>query len=62
MRARSRLQGELERAGCRVDAQWADDARIDEPEDAQHEAEAIAEARRTSGWSGLYLVGTAFRK
>ena len=54
--------GELERSGCVVDAYWADDARIDEHADVQREAEAIAEARRSSGWSGLYLGGTAFKK
>ena len=54
--------GDLERTGCVVDAYWADDARIDERADVQHEAEAIAEVRRSSGWSGLYLGGTAFKK
>ena len=54
--------GDLERSGCVVDAYWADDARIDEHAGAQHEAEAIAAARRSSGWSGLYLGGTAFKK
>ena len=54
--------GELERSGCVVDAYWADDARIDERSDVQREADAIAEARRASGWSGLYLGGTAFKK
>lgn len=54
--------GELERSGCVVDAYWADDARIDERADMQREAGAIAEARRESGWSGLYLGGVAFKK
>ena len=54
--------GDMERAGCPVDAYWADDARIDERADVQREADAIARARRTSGWSGLYLGGTAFKK
>ena len=54
--------GDLERSGCVVDAYWADDARIDEHAGVQREAEAIAEARRSSGWSGLYLGGTAFKK
>ena len=54
--------GELARSGCVVDAYWADDARIDETSDAQREAAAIAQARRTSGWTGLYLGGTAFKK
>ena len=54
--------GGLERSGCMVDAYWADDARVDERCEAQPEADAIAEVRRTSGWSGLYLGGTAFKK
>ena len=54
--------GDLERSGFVVDAYWADDARIDELSDVQSEADAIAQARRTSGWSGLYLGGTAFKK
>lgn len=54
--------GDLEGSGCVVDAYWADDARIDERSDTQREADAIAEARRASGWSGLYLGGTAFKK
>ena len=53
---------DLERSGCTVDAYWADDARIDEGSDVQREADAIAETRRTSGWRGLYLGGTAFKK
>lgn len=51
---------QLERDGCRIDAYWADDARIDERTDAQTEAEEIADAR--VGWSGLYFGGTAFKK
>ena len=54
--------GDLERSGCVVDAYWADDARVDEMSDAQSEADAIAETRRASGWTGLYLGGTAFKK
>ena len=54
--------GDLERAGCVVDAYWADDARIDERSDVQRDAEEIAEARRASGWTGWYLGGTAFKK
>lgn len=50
----------LTREGCRVDAYWADDARIDERATAQTEAAAIAAAR--AGWDGLYLGGTAFKK
>ena len=54
--------GDLERSGCVVDAYWADDARIDERSEGQREADAIAQRRRTSGWTGLYLGGTAFKK
>ena len=54
--------GELARSGCVVDVYWADDARTDERADAQPEADAIAKARWASGWSGLYLGGTAFKK
>lgn len=56
--------GELQRSGVPVDAYWADDARIDEmqPADRQAEAAAIAEVRRRSGWAGLYLGGTCFKK
>ena len=56
------ILGDLERAGCVVDAYWADDARIDERTDVQREAGAIAQVRRTSRWSGLYFGGTAFKK
>ena len=54
--------GDLERGGCLVDAYWADDARIDELSDVQPEADTIAQTRRASAWSGLYLGGTAFKK
>lgn len=54
--------GRLEAEGCLVDAYWADDARIDERADAQPEAQAIADARAASGWSGLYTGGVAFKK
>lgn len=56
------LLGELDGQGCPVDAYWADDARIDERSDRQEEAEAIDEARKASGWTGLYFGGTAFKK
>ncbi len=46
--------------GCRVDAYWADDARIDEKTDTQPEAQAIEAAR--GAWDGLYFGGTAFKK
>jgi predicted TIM-barrel enzyme len=56
--------GELQRDGVRVDAYWADDARIDEmqPIDSQNEAAAIIDARRRSEWEGLYFGGTCFKK
>ncbi len=54
--------GELEREGCRIDAYWADDARIDERSEAQVEAEEISAVRAASGWTGLYLGGVAFKK
>lgn len=56
--------GELEQSGCRVDAYWGDDARIDEHgmADDQPEAEEIANVRACSGWRGLYFGGTAFKK
>lgn len=54
------LLAELATEGCRVDAYWADDARIDEHAEDQIEAREIAEAR--AGWDGLYFGGTAFKK
>jgi len=56
------ILGVLEQEGCPVDAYWADDARIDEREETQSEAETIAKVRRDSGWTGLYFGGTAFKK
>ena len=58
------ILGELQAEGVPVDGYWADDARIDErrAEDDQPEAEEIAEIRRQSGWTGLYMGGTAFKK
>ena len=52
----------LENEGCRIDAYWGDDARIDERKFRQTEAEAIKKKREESGWSGLYFGGTAFKK
>ena len=40
---------------------WADDAGIDERTGQQPEAELIAEARRDSGWKGLFFGGVAFK-
>ena len=48
--------------GCRIDAYWADDARIDERKNQQTEAELIQTIRQDSGWNGLYFGGTAFKK
>ncbi|WP_306115047.1 MULTISPECIES: BtpA/SgcQ family protein [unclassified Roseovarius] len=58
------ILGQLQEEGTQVDGYWADDARIDErrPEDDQPEAEEIADIRKTSGWTGLYIGGTAFKK
>lgn len=50
----------LQAEGCRADAYWADDARIDERSSDQVEARGILAAR--SGWDGLYFGGTAFKK
>ncbi len=58
------ILGELQAEGIQVDGYWADDARMDErrPEDDQLEAEEIAAIRKSSGWNGLYIGGTAFKK
>lgn len=44
-----------------VDGLWADNARIDEEEDAQSDAETIRASREASGWKGLYFGGVAFK-
>ncbi len=54
--------GDLDSEGCRIDAYWADDARIDETGRDTSQARRIAAARAASGWSGLYFGGTAFKK
>lgn len=58
------ILGELQAEGIQVDGYWADDARMDErrAEDDQPEAEEIATIRASSGWDGLYIGGTAFKK
>lgn len=58
------ILGELQAEGCQVNGYWADDARMDErrAEDDQPEAEEIADIRAKSGWNGLYVGGTAFKK
>ena len=52
----------LKNEGCFIDAYWGDDARIDERQPNQVEAEAIAKIRQECGWRGLYFGGTAFKK
>lgn len=58
------ILGRLQSEGVRVDGYWADDARIDErrAEDDQPEAGEIDDIRKQSGWDGLYVGGTAFKK
>ncbi len=52
----------LAKQGCWIDAYWADDARIDECENQQIEADEIQNIRQQTGWNGLYFGGTAFKK
>lgn len=54
--------GALAAQGYVFQALWADDACLDERQTAQPDAEAIAEARLTSGWKGIYFGGVAFKK
>ena len=56
------ILAELARDGCLIDAYWADDARIDEREDQQTEADRISQIRHDGDWTGLYFGGTAFKK
>ncbi len=58
------ILADLQKEGIRVDAYWADDARVDERrgEDAQDEATEIQAIKRQCGWDGLYFGGTAFKK
>ena len=58
------ILGELQKNGCKVDCYWADDARMDErrAEHDQPEADEIDAIRDSSGWTGLYIGGTAFKK
>ena len=53
--------GSLEADGCMVDGYWADNARMDERETVQREADEIARIRTESGWTGMYFGGTAFK-
>jgi len=55
------ILGRLQAEGCPVDAYWADDACMDEREDAQRQAMEIARIRADSGWTGLYFGGVAFK-
>ena len=58
------ILGALQRRGVRVDGYWADDACVDERRaiDDQVDAKRIDAARKESGWQGLYIGGTAFKK
>ncbi|MEE9334473.1 MAG: BtpA/SgcQ family protein [Granulosicoccaceae bacterium] len=58
------ILGELQSKGFRIDAYWADDACIDESASLQDQTQAnkIQQARKASGWNGLYLGGTCFKK
>ena len=40
---------------------WVDNASIEEEQDAQAGAEAIRQARSSSGWTELYFGGVAFK-
>ena len=55
---------QLSDEGVRVDAYWADDARIDERvgEGEQYEADEIDMVRDAGSWRGIYFGGTAFKK
>jgi predicted TIM-barrel enzyme len=55
------ILGRLQAESCPIDAYWADDACIDEREDAQRQAIEIARIRADSGWTGLYFGGVAFK-
>ena len=56
------ILADLDARGVRIDAYWADDARIDESAVTQEEADNIAATRTACGWEGLYFGGTAFKK
>ena len=56
------ILADLDERGVRIDAYWADDARIDESAFTQEEADNIAATRTACGWEGLYFGGTAFKK
>lgn len=54
--------GALAAEGAMFQALWADDACLDERQTDQPDATAIAAARVTSGWEGMYFGGVAFKK
>ena len=56
------ILADLDARGVRIDAYWADDARIDESAVTQEEADNITATRADCGWKGLYFGGTAFKK
>ena len=56
------ILADLDARGVRIEAYWADDARIDESAINQEEADNIAATRTACGWEGLYFGGTAFKK
>ena len=58
------ILAQLQADGVRVDGYWADDACMDERRavDDQIDATRIAAVRQQSGWQGLYVGGTAFKK
>ena len=56
------ILADLTTRGVRIDAYWADDARIEEGASIQTEADEIATTRDECGWRGLYFGGTAFKK
>ena len=56
------ILADLGSRGVRIDAYWADDARIEESAVIQEEADSIDATRKACGWEGLYFGGTAFKK
>ena len=58
------ILGALQTEGVFIDGYWADDACIDEhrKESDQINAKRINIVRKESGWQGLYIGGTAFKK
>ena len=58
------ILGKMQSEGIFVDGYWADDACIDErrAENDQLIAKKINIIRKESGWQGIYIGGTAFKK